>query len=157
VTLDPRRAGDAVAASSEDLARVWRAGRASARPAAFPGLLDGVIVSFLMQAGDALANGRDPALVWPATEGVIRLDVRDPELTATEVEAEWDLVEEVLVAALRALEAGEDTVQWAARAVVLARSGTRTIRHGGPPGVLAVRLHSDPAALRVARAGGGFQ
>jgi len=157
VTLDRRRAGDALAASSEDLARVWRAGRASARPAAFPGLLDGVVDSFLLQAGDALANGRDPALVWPATEGVVRLAVRDPVRTMAELDAEWDLVQEVLVAALRALDAGEDSVQWAIRAIVLARTGTRALRAGGPAGVLAVILHSDPAAMRVARAGGGFR
>jgi hypothetical protein len=117
-------------------------------------LLDGVVDSFLLQAGDALASGRDPALVWPATEGVVRLDVRDPELTAAELEAEWDLVEEVLVAALRALDAGEESVEWAARALVIARAGTRTLRHGGPPGVLAIPLHSDPAAMRLARTGG---
>ena len=157
MTLDRRRAGDALAASSEDLARVWRAGRASARPAAFPGLLDGVVDSYLLQAGDALANGRDPALVWPATEGMVRLAVRDPLRTTQELDAEWDLVEEVLVAALRALDADEDAVEWARRAVVLARAGARTLRRGGPPGVLPVILHSDPAATRVARAGGGFR
>ena len=157
MTLDARRAGDAIAVSSQDLARVWRAGRASARPAAFPGLLDGVIDSFLLQAGDALANERDPALVWPATDGVVRLDVRDPERTAAELDAEWDLVEEVLHAALRALDAGEDAVQWAARAVVLARAATRALRSGGRSGVVPVLLHSDPAAMRIARAGGGFR
>jgi len=157
VTLDRRRAGDAISASSEDLARVWRAGRASARPAAFPGLLDGVVDDYLLQAGDALANGRDPALVWPATEGVVRLDIRDPVRTVEELEAEWDLVEEVLVAALRALDADEESVQWARRAVVLARAATRSLRSSGPPGVLPVLLHSDPAAMRTARAGGGFR
>jgi hypothetical protein len=153
VTLDARRAGDALAASSVDLARVWRAGRASARPAAFPGLLDGVIESFLLQAGDALANGRDPALVWTWTEGVVRLDVRDPKLTAAELDAEWDLVEEVLDAALRALEVGEESIEWARRAVVLSRAACRTLRSGGGRGVLPVLLHSDPAAMRIARAG----
>ena len=153
MSLDARRAGDAIAASSEDLARVWRAGRASARPAAFPGLLDGVVDSYLLQAGDALANGRDPALVWPATEGVVRLDAHDSVLTSAELDAEWDLVEEVLLAALGALEAGEDSVEWARRAVVLARTSTRALRAGGRSGVLAVLLHSDPAAMRNARAG----
>jgi hypothetical protein len=157
MTVDARRAGDALAASSEDLARVWRAGRASARPAAFPGLIDGVIDSYLLQAGDALANGRDPALVWPATEGVVRLDVRDPRRTSAELDAEWDLVEEVLLAALGALDAGEDSLEWARRAVVLARASTRTLRLGGRGGVLPVILHSDPAAMRIARAGGGFR
>ncbi len=154
VTLDPRRAGDALVTSAIDLARVWRAGRAGARPHAFPGLLDGVVESFLAVAGTALAEGRDPALVWSATTGVVRLP-RDARRTREELDAEWDLVEEVLAAALRALDAGDGPVEWMKRAVVIARGGVRTLGSAaGPPGVLAVRLHSDPAATRRARGAG---
>lgn len=151
MTLETRRAGDALSASAVDLARVWRAGRAAARPGAFPGLLDGAIESFLARAGELLADGRDPALVWPATEGLVRLP-RDARCAREELDAEWDLVEEVLGAALRALDADEAAVEWVKRAVVIARAGSRTLgRAGGPPGVLGVALLSDPAATRRAR------
>ena len=154
MTLDLRRAGDAISGSATDLARVWRAGRAAARPNAFPGLLDGVVESFLAQAGEALAEGRDPALVWPAAQGVVRLPL-DARRAAEELDAEWDLAEEVLAAALRALDAGDGALEWVRRAVVIARAGSRTLgAPGGPAAVLAVRLHSDPAATRRARAGG---
>lgn len=151
MTLDARRAGDALAASALDLARVWRAGRAAARPNAFPGFLDGVIESYLQVAGELLAEGRDPALVWPATTGLVRVP-RNARLAREELDAEWDLVEEVLTAALRALHAGDAAVEWVKRAVVIARSGTRALgRAGGPRGVLAVSLLSDAAATRRAR------
>jgi hypothetical protein len=151
VTLPTLRAGDALAASATDLARVWRAGRAAARPFAFPGLLDGVVESFLALAGEALAEGRDPALVWPGTSGVVRLP-RDARRAREELEAEWDLVEEVLVASLRALDADDEAVRWVERAVVIARAGARALGGaGGPHGVLAVRVLSDPGATRRGR------
>jgi hypothetical protein len=156
VTLDARRAGDALSASSEDLARVWRAGRSSERPAAFPGLLDGVIESFMRSVGDALATGRDAALVWTATSGVVRLVAGNTAGSLEELDAEWNLVEEVLVSALRSLEVDKAVVEWAVSAVGHARAGTRGLQAGGPPGVLAVRLHSDPAAMRRARSGGSW-
>ena len=153
MTLDRRRSGDAIAGSAEDLARVWRAGRASTRPIAFPGLLDGVVEPFLRAAGEALASDRDPATVWPATSGVVRLDARDRESTLEELEAEWDLVREVLGAALRALGADEGASVWMERALETARAGTRALSGAGAPGIVAAHLHSDPAAMRRARSG----
>jgi hypothetical protein len=154
VTLDARRAGDALSASAVDLARVWRAARAAARPEAFPGLLDGVVETFLAAAGLALAGGRDPALVWPATAGIVRLPA-DERRTRAELDAEWDLLEDVLAAALRALDADDGALEWMRRAVVLARAGARGLgTPGGPPGVLAVRLLSRPPATVRARGAG---
>ncbi|HEX9402618.1 MAG TPA: hypothetical protein VF912_21155 [Anaeromyxobacter sp.] len=151
--LDARRAGEALSNAAPDLVRVWRSGRAAARPNAFPGLLDGVVESFLARAGEALAEGRDPALVWPAVEGVVRVDARDARRTREELEAEWDLLEEVLQAACRALDAWDAVREWLARAVVMARSGARELAAGGgPPGVLSVKVYSDPAATRRGRA-----
>jgi hypothetical protein len=151
MTLDARRAGDALAASALDLARVWRAGRAAARPDTFPGLLDGVVESFLQVTGELLAEGRDPALAWSAAAGVVRIP-RDARRARDELDAEWDLVEEVLTAALQALQADDAAVEWVKRAVVIARSGTRALgRAGGPPGVLAVSLLSAAAATRRSR------
>lgn len=152
VTLDGRRAGPALARAAPDLARVWRAGRASARPDVFPGFLDGLVESFLAVVGEALADGRDPAHVWPETTGVVRIDARDPRRTREELDAEWDLLEEVLAASLRALGAADAVLEWIARAVVIARSGARTLeRGGGPRGILTARLFSGAAATRRAR------
>jgi hypothetical protein len=153
VSLDPRLTGDALTIAASDLARVWRAGRAAVRPAAFPGLIDGVLESFLAGAGEALADGRDPALVWASTTGVVRL-ARDERRTREELDAEWALVEEVLAASLRALDAGDPALEWVRRAIAIARAGIQSLDRDGPEGVLAVRLYSDPAATRRARAGG---
>jgi hypothetical protein len=142
VTLDPRRVGDALFTSAADLARVWRAARSAARPGAFPGLLDGVIESYLATAGEALAAGSSPALVWPATTGVVRIDAKDPAREAAELDAEWDLVSEVFVAALRALDADDEAIAWAERAIGLARAGARSLRSGAPAGILVAHLHS---------------
>ena len=130
MSLDAQRTGDALAVSAPDLARVWRAGRAAARPHAFPGLLDGVLESFLAALGGALAGGRDPALVWSETGGVVRLP-RDARRAREELEAEWDLVEEVLDASLQALRADAAAAEWIGRAVVFARAGTRSLAAGG--------------------------
>ena len=63
--------------------------------------------------------------------------------------------EEVLAAALRALDAGDGAVEWVNRAVVLARAGARSAgAAGGSRAVLAVRLLSRPAAARHARGAG---
>jgi len=153
VTLDRRRAGEALSNAAPDLARVWRAGRAAARPGTFPGLLDGIAEAFIARAGEALAAGRDPALVWPSVEGPVRVHARDARRTREELEAEWDLLEEVLQTACQALDAGDAVREWIARAVVMARGGARALTGvGGPPGVLVVRLYSEAAATRRGRA-----
>jgi hypothetical protein len=152
MTLDARRAGDALAASAADLARTWRSARMAARVERFPGLLDGLVEPFFALAGDALAEGRDPALVWPATVGVVRLDARDPRRTRADVDAEWDLAEGVLHAACRALDAGDAAREWVSRAVVIARTGTRSLTRGGPRGILVVRLHRATGVRRRGRA-----
>jgi hypothetical protein len=148
--LDLRRSGDALAASALDLARVWRAARVAARPGGFAGLLDGVIEQFFALAGEALAEGRDPADVWPATVGVVRVDARDARRTREELDAEWDIAEQVLEAACRALAAGDPVMEWISRAIAIARGGRRTLPAGqGPRGILVVRVF--PAATLRAR------
>jgi hypothetical protein len=151
VTLDPRRTGDAIAAAAADLARVWRAARAAARPGFFPGLLDGLVEPFLAAAGEALADGRHAALVWPSVAGVVRLQAGDLGATAAELEAEWDLAEQVLHDACKALDAGEGAREWVSRAIAIARTGTRTLARGdAPDAVLVVWVHSAPAVRRRA-------
>lgn len=148
---DRKRQGDALTYAAGDLARVWRAGRTAARKAVFPGLLDGVAEAFLSRTGQALAAGRDPALVWPSVEGLIRLDGRDPRRGAEEMDAEWDLVQEVLRAACRALGSEDATLDWMSRAVLIARAGCRNLPGSAPPGVVTVRVLSPPAPTRPAR------
>jgi hypothetical protein len=154
MTLDARRAGDALSASAADLARAWRASRLAARPERFPGVLDGVVEAFFALAGETLADGRDPALVWPALAGVVRIDARDPRRTRADLDAEWDLAEEVLHAACSALGAGDAAREWISRAIVLARTGARSLARGGPRAILVVRLHGATGTRRRARASG---
>lgn len=144
MTLEARRAGDAIARSAGHLARTWRASRMQARSSYFPGLLDGVLEDFLERAGEALAAGRDPALVWPATSGLVRLDPRDLARALATIDAEWDLAAEVLDAACEALDAGEAAAEWFARAIVIARAGSRTLHHGGGPAEIALAWLLSP-------------
>lgn len=156
MTLSARRAGDAIARAAVQLLQVWRASRAEARPDVFPGLLDGLLEDFFARAGEALAEGRDPALVWPAAAGLVRLDAHDLARSHAELDAEWDLAEEVLRSACEALDAGDGAAEWLARAIVIARSGARTLdRGGGPPGVaLAWSLSGLAGARQPSRADG---
>lgn len=155
MTLGAHRAGDAIARAAGELVQVWRAARAQARPAVFPGLVDGVLEDFVLRAGAALADGKDPALVWPACEGTVRLYPRAPDRSRAELDAEWDLAVEVLASACEALDAGDEAAEWLARAVVFARSGARTLhRGGGPRGVALVWLLSGFRPTRPARAAG---
>ena len=150
MTLDAHRAGEALSASAGELARIWRSARAGARPDLFPGYLDGLIEPFVALAGEGLAAGRDPALLWPAAEGVVRVDGRDERRTLRELDAEWDLAEEVLHAACQTLDAGGAAREWISRAIVIARTGSRTLTDGsGPSGVLTVRMLSRGATRRA--------
>jgi len=153
VNLDLRRSGDALAASAPDLARAWRGARAPARPGCFPGLLDGLIEPLLALAADGLAAGGDPAAPWAAAVGVVRVDARDRRRTLGELDAEWDVLEQVLRAACDALGAGEDVRGWISRALVISRAGSWTLlAGGGPRGILVVKVFSELGATRRARA-----
>jgi hypothetical protein len=153
MSLDARRTGDALAAASADLARVWRSARAAERPLVFPGLLDGLVEPFLAAAAEALAEGKHAALVWPAASGCVRSDARDAGRTREELDAEWDLLEQVLGSACKALGAGDDARGWIARVLALARAGARRLPDRvGAPGILTVRVFSGLAATRRARA-----
>ncbi len=150
MTLDAHGAGDAIAASAAELARLWRSARASVRPAPFPGYLDGLVEPFFVLVGEGLAEGHDPALLWPAAVGVVRIDGRDARRTRAELDAEWDLAEQVLNAACRTLDASDAAREWISRAVVIARSGSRTLSAGGGPrGIVTVRMLSENATRRA--------
>jgi hypothetical protein len=151
VTPEARRAGEAIAASAGELTRVWRSARLQARPGAFPGLLDGVMEGFFTRAGEALAADRDPALLWPSTTGIVRLDPVALDRSREEIEAEWDLAVAVLASACEALGAGEAAAEWLERAIVLARAGSRTLdARGGPRTIVVVWALSGLGARRLA-------
>lgn len=155
MTLSSRRAGEALVRATGELVRAWRSARAQARPAVSPGLVDGVVEDFLVRAGEGLAARRDPALVWPACQGVVRLDPRALDRSRAEHDAEWDLVEQVLASACLALDAEEGVREWLARALVIARAGSRALDGGGGPrGVLLVWSLGGFRPTRPARAGG---
>lgn len=152
MTLDARRTGDALALAAPDLGRVWRSGRAAARPGVSPGLLDGLVEPFFALAGEALAAGRHPALLWPAAAGVVRVFAGDPRRTRAELDAEWDLAEQVLHAASRTLDAGDDAREWISRAIAIARGGSRALpERSGAPAILTVRLFCRTGATRRGR------
>ncbi len=139
MTLDARRVGDAIAAGAADLAGIWRGARREARPEVFPGVIDGILEDFLSRAGEALAAGRDPALVWPETTGVVRVNPKEPFRSVDEIEAEWDLVAEVLAASCEALQADQAASEWLSRAILFARAGARTVHErAAPRGILIV-------------------
>jgi hypothetical protein len=152
--LDLRRSGDAIAATALDLARVWRGARAATRRDWFPGVLDGAIEGFFALAGAYLAEGRDAEEVWPATAGVVRVDAHDKRRSRAELDAEWDLAEQVLQAACQALSAGDEVTDWMARAIALARGGRRKLLAGeGPAGIVVVRTFSGATPPARGRAG----
>jgi hypothetical protein len=139
VSAEGRRAGEAIASSAPELARLWRNTRAQASPEVWPGLLDGIADDWFLRLGEMLAQGRDPALVWPALVGIVRLDPRDLDRSLVEIDAEWNAVEGVLVAACDALSADDGVRVWIARALVIARAGSRTLdQGGGPRGIVVV-------------------
>jgi hypothetical protein len=149
MTLAVGRAAEALAAAAPELARVWRAARAAERRDAFPGLLDAIVEPFFGLAAEGLGDGREPALVWPALAGAVRVQARDAARTREEIDAEWTLAEEVLHAACRALDAGDDTRAWISQAIDAARVGARRLPdRAGAPGILMVRVYSDLAATR---------
>ncbi len=155
MTLEGGRVGDAIATSAGELVRLWRATRAQARPDVWPGLIDGLVEDFLVRAGEALAQGRDPALVWPSVTGLVRIDPRARDRSRDEIDVEWDVVASVLSAACEALDAGEAAGDWLSRAIVIARAGARTLDAGGGPGGIAVAWSlSGLAGARRARAAG---
>ncbi|BDG02786.1 hypothetical protein [Anaeromyxobacter oryzae] len=148
MSLDGRRAGEALATAASELTRIWRAARAEASPDVFPGLSDGLVERFVAGLGEALVLGRPAEDVWARAEGVVRLDPAASGLAEDELRAEWRLVGEVIAAACDALEAGPEVTDVAARAVELARGGLESIRGGGPPAIVRVVSFSPLRPLR---------
>ncbi len=101
-------------------------------------------------------DGRDPALVWPSVDGVVRIDSRDPRADARRARGgvgppRGGAPDRAADARRGGRGAGVDRPRGRVRARrALARSAPAARRAG----VLVVRLHSDPAATRRGRAPG---
>jgi hypothetical protein len=139
--MDPMAFGRALRRAAPELTRVWRLARAQAQRPVFPGFLDGLVPSFLAEAGRLLAEGGDPAAAWGATAGTLRLAPGD---SAEELTVEWALLMEVLGAACESFQAQPAVAEWLAKAVAAGQRATAAVASGVegaplPPGVLAFR------------------
>jgi hypothetical protein len=155
--LDARHTGSALGAAVDELVRIWRSARGAARPGVFPGLADGVMASFLEQAGSSLAHGEPPLGPWPRTVGAVRLDPKDVAASVRELEAEWDLLVEVLRAGCEALDSEPAAFEWLEKAVATARAGASALGDPTtrPVGVAIVWSFSGlaPTRRRTRRSG----
>jgi hypothetical protein len=139
--MDPMAFGRALRRAAPEQTRVWRLARAQAQRPVFPGLLDGLVPSFLAEAGRLLAEGGDPAAAWGAPAGTLRLAPGD---SAEELTVEWALLMEVLGAACESFQAQPAVAEWLAKAVAAGQRATAAVASGVegaplPPGVLAFR------------------
>jgi hypothetical protein len=155
--IDGRQTGKALVAAADELLRIWRSARGAARPGVFPGLADGVMASFLEQAGSSLGHGEPPFGAWPRTVGAVRLDPKDFAASVRELEAEWDLLVEVLRAGCEALESEPAAFEWLEKAIATARAGAPALRDAAlrPAGVAIVWSWSGlaPSRRRTRRSG----
>jgi hypothetical protein len=137
--------GKAIEQASEELLRIWRLARASARREVFPGLLDGVLGDFFLRSGRLLATGGGPEDVWKGLHGIVRWA---PALGAAELTNEWAIAMEVLAAACESFDADPATAEWLARAVAEAERGTSALLGAGDraapsPGILTLFAFGD--------------
>lgn len=135
--------GRAIEQSAEELLRIWRLARATARREIFPGLLDGVMGAFFARCGQLLAEGRAPEQVWPGLVGIVRWP---PDQGAGELTGEWAIAMEVLTAACESFGADAKVAGWLAGAVGAAEKGTAAIREPGarsprPEGIVVLAVH----------------
>jgi len=145
--LDVGGLGKLLVDQAEELTRLWRLARASARPLVFPGLLDGVMRAFFERAGRLLSQGAPPEEVWSGLAGAVRWR---PGTPADEHTQEWAVAMEVLSAACEAVNAELEAAGWLARAVSAAERGTAALlgRESRPAGILPVLLLSTSPERR---------
>jgi len=142
--LDPEKVGLFLRQQRDELTRIWRMARASARPEVFPGLIDGLVGEFLDRAGRLAGEGAAPEAVWSGLSGVLRWPGKG---APDELAREWALLLEVIVAACEAVNASPAASDWFVAALAACEAGTRAQGAGGPrpPGVLTLHFFSAPA------------
>ncbi len=147
MALDAAHGGKVIEQQAEELLRIWRLARATARPHVFPGLLDGVMGGFFARAGRLLAAGASPEEAWNGLSGLVRLA---PTLGARELTGEWAVAMEVLSAACESFDAAPQVGEWLARAVAEAEKGTSAmvadLSGSKPEGIVVVTVHGEMQA-----------
>ena len=124
------------------LTRIWRLGRAAARPSVFPGLLDALVEPFFERCADVLAGGGAPEEVWRGLGGLLRWP---PALAPAELSQEWLVVREVLVAACESVNAAPAVAEWLGRAAAHCVEETVALGKGAapPPGIVTAVVYSS--------------
>jgi hypothetical protein len=141
--LGPAKVGHFLQQQSDELTRIWRLARATARPTVFPGLLDGVVQPFFERAGELLLAGGPPDEVWEGLVGVVRWA---PAVGPGELTQEWAVLVEVLAAACESVNAEPPIADWLARAAAMAEAETTKLVEGrgaAPPGVVTAVVFSS--------------
>ena len=139
---------------ADELTRIWRLARVSARPAVFPGLLDGVVTPFFRTCGELLPQHRAPEEVWTELSGVVWWQTA---LAPAELVEEWAVMSEVVSAACEAVNAEPAVGEWLVRAIAACQTGTAALgssRDQAPPGILAALVYSEVAPRRPAEKDG---
>lgn len=142
--LGPAQVGQFLCWQGDELVRIWRLARASARPEVFPGLLDGAVAAFFERAGELLQGGAAPEEVWRGLGGLVRWP---PAVAPAELEVEWGVVEEVLAATCDSVNAAPEVRAWLVAAAGACRGGMAHLREPGaaPAGVVAAVVFSSVA------------
>lgn len=148
MSLDARRAGEALRAAAADLLRVWRSTRRALGDGASPVVLDGVMEEFLKRVAEGLLAGDPPEAIWRRTGGVVRLPC-GPHAIAL-AEGDFRLAAGVLDSAGQALELAADVVTRIERAVEFAIASLPVDGPHRPPEVLVVRMLPARASTRAA-------
>ncbi|GEJ56692.1 hypothetical protein [Anaeromyxobacter diazotrophicus] len=149
--LGPAQVALFLAQQGEELVRIWRLARATARPEVFPGLLDGVVAEFFARAGELLARGAPAAEVWRGLGGVVRWPTT---VDAAELDAEWVLVEQVLAATCESVNAAPEVSGWLLDAVGGCRLGLRELwKPGAAPEAIVTALVFSSVAPPPSRHG----
>ncbi|HUK65340.1 MAG TPA: hypothetical protein VLV17_00830 [Anaeromyxobacteraceae bacterium] len=149
--LGPEKVGLFLRQQGDELTRIWRMARASARSDVFPGLIDGLVGRFFELSGLLLSEGRPPEEVYSGLSGVLRWPAGK---SSDELAQEWALLHDVVTAACEAVNASPSANEWLLRALSACESGTQALGTGGPRPAGVVTLHYfSPLALPHERLG----
>ncbi len=141
--LAPAKVGLFLHQQADELTRIWRLARATARPTVFPGLIDGLVQPFFERAGELLRGEAPPESVWQGLAGLVRWA---PAIAPGEMTQEWAVLVEVLAAACESVNADPAVADWLARAASAGEAGTAALAGGkgtAPSGILTTIVFSS--------------
>jgi hypothetical protein len=150
LSLDAEKVGLFLRSQADELTRIWRLARASARPDVFPGLVDALVEPFFERAGALLASGGAPEEVWHGLVGLVRWPIL---LSSTELTQEWAVMVEVVGAGCESVNAAPSVTEWLTRAVSVAERGSVALAGGNglaPEGIVTTVVFSSVAPRRPA-------